>query len=94
MHQAALAFASDFGLVSVGLQAHHASGDRRRLDVTSLDHAIWFHREASVNDWLLQVQRSPVMTEGRGFAYASIFTRDGRLVASAAQEFVARTARS
>ena len=94
VHQAAVAFASDLGLVPVGLQAHLAVGDGSWLDVTSLDHAIWFHRETTANEWLLQVQRGPVLTGGRGLARSSIFSRDGRLVASAAQEFLARTARS
>ena len=90
VHQAAVAFASDMGLVQVGLQAHNTVGDRSPLQVTSLDHAIWFHREVSCDDWLLQVQRSPVAAYGRGLAHGAIFTRDGRLVASTTQEFLAR----
>ncbi len=90
LHQAAVAFASDLGLVHVGLQVHNVLGDRGALQATSLNHAIWFHREAAGDDWLLQVQRCPVAAHGRGLSHASIFTRDGRLVASAAQEFLAR----
>ncbi len=89
IHQAAIAFASDLGLVHVGLQAHRALGGGR-LDATSLDHGIWFHREAKADDWMLHVQRAPIVTDGRGFAEASIFARNGQLVASAAQEFLAR----
>ncbi len=91
IHQAAIAFASDLGLVHVGLQAHRTLGGGARLDATSLDHGIWFHREAKADDWMLHVQRARIVTDGRGFAEASIFARDGQLVASAAQEFLART---
>ena len=89
IHQAAIAFASDLGLVHVGLQGHRARGGAR-VDATSLDHGIWFHREARADDWLLHVQRARIVTDGRGFAEASIFARNGELVASAAQEFLAR----
>ncbi len=93
VHQAAIAFASDLGLVHVGLQAHAVLGDRAPLQAASLDHSLWFHREASANDWMLHVQRAPVAAHGRGLAHAMIFSRDGRLVASAAQEFLARRKR-
>ena len=94
LHQAVIAFASDVGMVHVGLQAHNVVGDRGPLQATSLDHAIWFHREAPADDWMLHVQRAPVTSEGRGLSHAAIFSRDGRLVASAAQEFMARRRRS
>ena len=90
VHQAVIAFASDMGLVHVGLQSHNVVGDRSPLQATSLDHALWFHREASADDWMLHVQRSPIIANGRGLSHAAIFTREGRLVASAAQEFLAR----
>ena len=90
VHQAAIAFASDMGLVHVGMQAHNTLGDRGPLQATSLDHSLWFHSDGLANDWMLHVQRAPIATQGRGLAHASIFTRDGRLVASAAQEFMAR----
>ena len=79
-------------LVHVGLQAHNAM-DGGALQATSLDHALWFHREAVCEGWMLYVQRCPVAAHGRGLAHGAIFTRDGRLVASAAQEFLARRPR-
>ncbi len=91
IHQAAIGFASDMGLVHVGLQPHTGKG--RELQAASLDHAIWFHRQASANDWLLHVQSSPTAGHGRGFSQATVFTQGGVLVASVAQEFLARRKR-
>ncbi len=90
LHQAALAFVSDVGLVFVGLRTHQEVGDGAPLDTTSLDHSIRFHDHARADEWLLFEQRSPILHGGRGFATGSIFTRDGRLVASISQEFLAR----
>lgn len=91
-HQALIAFASDMGLVHLGMAAHNASGDGRRLDAASLDHAVWFHRPARADDWLLYDQRAPVAYGGRGLTSGTIFTRDGALVASVAQEVLIRHA--
>ena len=88
LHQAAIGFASDVGLVHAGmLQQPNSYG---QLQAASLDHSLWFHREAPADQWLLQLTRCTVMREGRGLSYASIFTPDGQLVASVAQEFLAR----
>ena len=94
LHKAAIAFASDVGLVHVGLLAHVKLGDGAPLQATSLDHSLWFHREAPADDWMLHVQRAPIAVHGRGLAHAAIFTRDGCMVASAAQEFLARRKRA
>lgn len=88
--RAALALASDMGLVHVGLQPHDAPIDGVELECASLDHAIWFHRDPPTKDWLLHVQWSPIAAHGRGFSRGSIFTRDGVLVASTAQEILMR----
>ena len=90
MHRAVIGFASDVGLVQVGL-LHHGRNENPAVQAASLDHSIWFHGEAAADDWLLHVQRSPVLGRGRGFSLGTIFSRDGRLVASVAQEFLART---
>ena len=90
LHQAMIAFASDMGLVHVGLRVHRESSDSRRIDTASLDHAIWFHQPARADDWLLQVQRSSVTGNGRGWSRGYIFSRSGALVATVAQEFMAR----
>ncbi len=58
--------------------------------VASIDHAMWFHRPVRVDDWLLYSIESPAAAGARGFARASIFTRDGVLVASTAQEGLMR----
>jgi acyl-CoA thioesterase-2 len=60
------------------------------LNVASLDHAMWFHSQPDVNDWMLYVQHSPAATSGRGLAQGSIFSRDGRLLANIAQEGMVR----
>ncbi len=89
-HQATIAFASDMGLVHAAVNVHHQDGDGTRLDETSLDHAIWFHRAARADNWLLHVQRAPTMTNGRGMSHGEIYDREGRLIASTAQELLAR----
>ncbi len=88
-HQAVIGFASDIGPIHVGLQSH-ATPESAHVQSASLDHSIWFHSEAPADDWLLHVLHSPVAGNGRGLSHGTIFTRDGRLVASVAQEFLAR----
>jgi len=58
--------------------------------MASLDHALWFHRPLRADQWLLYAQDSPAAAGARGFARGSIFTRDGQLVASVAQEGLMR----
>ncbi len=90
MHRAVIGFASDVGLVHVGLLPHGRT-ETPAIQAASLDHSIWFHGDAAADDWLLHVQRSPVARDGRGLSLGSVFSRDGRLVASVAQEILART---
>ncbi len=90
MHRAVIGFASDVGLVHVGL-LQHGRNENAAIQAASLDHSIWFHGDAAADDWLLHVQRSPVARGGRGLSLGSVFSRDGRLVASVAQEFLSRT---
>jgi acyl-CoA thioesterase II len=61
-----------------------------RIQVASLDHALWFHRPFRVDEWLLYVMDSPVACGARGFARGSVYARDGALVASVAQEGLTR----
>ncbi len=91
MHQAAIAFASDFGLVHVGVRNHLRPGVS--LQTASLDHSIWFHREARADEWLLYSLHSEIVRNGRGLSRGSIFNRKGELVATVAQEFLARNGR-
>ena len=85
-----LAYASDMTLLDTSLFAHGRSIFDRDLQVASLDHAMWFHRPVKVDQWLLYAQDSPNASGGRGFNRGSIFSRDGRLVASSAQEGLIR----
>lgn len=90
LHRAALAFASDFGLMGTGLLPHDKAFSDPDVMTASLDHALWFHGQFRVDDWLLYAMDSPWSGGGRGFNRGRIFTRDGRLVANAAQEGLMR----
>lgn len=90
LHQAMLAYASDFGLLRSALNPHGLSYLQNRLQVASLDHAMWFHDSFRLDDWLLYAMDSPAAGGARGFCRGSIYTRDGRLVASVAQEGLIR----
>lgn len=90
LHKHLLAYASDFGLLTTSLLPHGASIWQPRMQVASLDHAIWFHDDVCLNDWMLYSTDSPWAGGSRGFARGSIYTRDGRLVASVAQEGLIR----
>jgi acyl-CoA thioesterase-2 len=87
--QPLLAFASDATLLSTSLLPHGKS-IFSNLQVASLDHAMWFHRPFHFDDWLLYAQDSPSASGARGFNRGAIFTRDGRLIASTAQEGLIR----
>jgi acyl-CoA thioesterase II len=90
IHRAALAFASDYAILEPILRAHGASWATPGLKVASLDHAMWWHRFARVDEWLLYVQESPTAVGGRGLCLGRIYRRDGALVASVAQEGMVR----
>ena len=90
-HQGALAYASDYGLLSTALQPHGRTVRDTDIMAASLDHSLWFHRPFRADDWLLYTLDSPVTHGSRGFAMGTFFTRDGQLVASAAQEGLLRT---
>jgi acyl-CoA thioesterase-2 len=93
LHQAVLAYASDYGLLGTALLPHGLSFLMRRVQAASLDHAVWFHRPFRVDDWLLYATDAPAAAGARGFTRGSIFTREGALVASTAQEGLLRTLR-
>ncbi|MFS0867340.1 acyl-CoA thioesterase [Microbacterium sp. 179-B 1A2 NHS] len=90
LHRAALAYMSDLTIQESVLRAHGVAWGTPGLKVASLDHAMWWHRPARVDEWLLYVQESPSARGGRGLATGRIFTRDGVLVASVAQEIMVR----
>ena len=85
-----LAYASDFTLLDTALIAHGRFAFDPRLMLASLDHAIWFHRRFRADDWLLYAQDSPSSGAGRAFCRGTLFTGEGELVASTAQEGLLR----
>jgi len=92
-HDLALAYASDYNLLTSALLPHGKEGSISRLQLASLDHAMWFHRSFRMDDWLLYAIDSPSASNGRGFTRGNIYTRDGVLVASVAQEGLMRQRR-
>jgi acyl-CoA thioesterase-2 len=90
LHQCVLAYASDFTLLDTALIAHGRFIFDPRLMLASLDHALWFHRDFRADDWLLYAQDSPSSGAGRAFCRGTLFTREGVLVASTAQEGLLR----
>jgi acyl-CoA thioesterase II len=90
MHQAILAYATDMALLSTGTLPHGLSWMQGTVFATSIDHAIWFHAPCRVDEWLLYACQSPWTGGGRSMNFGSIFTLDGRLVASTAQEGLMR----
>ena len=89
-HRYMLAYASDFHLVATSLYPHGKTFWSSDMQVASLDHSIWFHRKFRMDDWLLHVMESPCAGKARGLNIGSIYTRDGALVASVAQEGLLR----
>ncbi|MGV9193202.1 acyl-CoA thioesterase [Microbacterium sp. MC2] len=90
LHRAALAYMSDLSIQESVLRAHGVSWSHPGLKVASLDHAMWWHRPARVDDWLLYDQESPSARGGRGLGTGRIYTREGVLVATVAQEIMVR----
>lgn len=93
LHRAALAYASDYTILESVLRRHGVTWIHPGISIASLDHAMWWHRFARVDEWLLYVQESPNAIGGRGLAHGRIYTRDGMLVASVAQEGMIRVPR-
>ena len=93
LHRCLLAYASDFFLLGTSMLPHQTSMKEAQLVVASVDHAMWFHRRLRVDDWLLYDMKSPSASGARGFAQAGVFARDGRLVATIAQEGLVRLKR-
>lgn len=89
-HQSVLAYASDYGLLGTALLPHGISYQQPHVQAATLNHAIWFHRPFRMDEWLLYAMDSPSAAGARGFTRGSVYTRDGRLVASVAQEGLVR----
>src|SRR5882672_4294322 len=90
LHRCLLAYVSDFHLLDTALKPHGIAMISPKLIIASIDHAMWFHRSVRVDDWLLYAMDSPSASGALGFTRGSVFARDGRLVASAAQEGLIR----
>lgn len=90
IHRAALAFASDMGLLGTSMMPHGKAFTDPDMQFASLDHALWVHDDFRMDDWLLYTMDSPWAGGARGFNRGRIFTRDGRMVANVAQEGLVR----
>ena len=90
MHQAVLAYASDDGLLEASFTQHGHSFLTDELILASLDHAIWFHRSCRADEWMLYVTDSPRTAGGRGLNFGRVYSQNGALVASVAQEGLMR----
>jgi len=94
LHRAIITYASDFTLLGTSALPHGLSWMRGELVGASLDHTIWFHREARADEWLLYATDAPWSGKGRGFNRGRIFNQQGDLVASVAQEGMMRKRKS
>ncbi|NDW20075.1 acyl-CoA thioesterase II [Alteromonas hispanica] len=90
VHQAALAYASDYHFLSTSLQPHGVAVTDKSLRMATIDHAMWFHRPVNLNEWLLYAMESPFSGGARGLVRGQIFTQQGELVASTTQEGLMR----
>jgi acyl-CoA thioesterase-2 len=90
LHRAALVYASDYTILESVMRRHGVSWARPDLKMASLDHAMWWHRFARADEWLLYTQSSPSASGGRGLALGRIYDLGGRLIASVAQEGMVR----
>lgn len=90
LHQVVTAYVCDMFVLDPIFLAHHTSWTSNKVIGASLDHAMWFHRDFDATQWLLFDQESSVSTHSRGFARSQVWTRDGQLVASVAQEALIR----
>ena len=90
LHACLIAYNSDLWLGGVCAIPHMVPTNTERLRIISLDHSIWFHRPARADEWLLHHTESPSASDGRGLARGLVFDRQGRLVASTAQEVAMR----
>jgi acyl-CoA thioesterase-2 len=93
LHACVVAYASDMTLIDTATLPHAISWLDRRFQMASLDHAMWFHQPFRADEWLLYAQQSPIASRSRGFTNGRIFTRDGKLVVSVAQEGLIRQLR-
>jgi acyl-CoA thioesterase-2 len=90
LHQNLLAYASDYELLGAATIPHDMPFEEGGVIMASLDHALWFHREFRIDDWLLYAIDSPNASGARGLSRGQFFNQAGELIASAAQEGLIR----
>ncbi|MDX1459394.1 MAG: acyl-CoA thioesterase II, partial [Marinobacter sp.] len=90
LHRCLLTYASDFSFLGTSLNPHGVTFMSRKMQIASLDHSIWFHREFRMDEWLLYDKDSPSASAGRGFNRGNFFDQQGKLVASTTQEALIR----
>ena len=90
LHTCLLVYESDNTLIGTARLPHRGSFDRERMQVASLDHAMWFHQPVNVSDWLLYAQDAPSASSGRGISRGQIYDQTGQLLASTVQEGLIR----
>lgn len=90
IHHQIFAYASDYNLLSTATFPHREELNNKNIFYTSLDHALWFHRDFRIDEWLLYAMDSPSASNSLGFARGSIFNKKGELIASVAQEGLIR----
>lgn len=90
MHRSVLAYLSDMALLSTAYLPHGVDWFTENFQSASLDHAIWFHDDVKADEWMLYAMDSPWSGNARGMNRGKLFTRDGRLIASTAQEGLMR----
>lgn len=93
INQRLLAYASDYNLLTTAILPHQDKVNAGKLQLASLDHAMWFHHDFNFCDWLLYALDSPNASNSRGFTRGNIFTQEGKLVASVAQQGLMRPKR-
>lgn len=90
LHQAVLAYASDYSLLTTALLPHAVAYRAPGLQLASLDHSLWLHRPFRADEWMLYTMDSPTAHGARGFSRGAIYSQTGELIASVAQEGLVR----
>ncbi|SDB65647.1 acyl-CoA thioesterase-2 [Flavobacteriaceae bacterium MAR_2010_188] len=88
--QQIITYISDYNILAVALHRHGSTAHWGNTQTASLDHSMWYYRDFDLEDWMLYSMESPSTSNARGFVRGNIFTRDGKLVASVAQEGLLR----
>ncbi len=85
-----LTYVSDYPILNAVLKPHASKAHYGNTQMASLDHSMWFYRDFNFDDWMLFSAEAPNTFGARGFSRGDIFSRDGILVASVAQEGLIR----